>query len=54
MLNSWAVGLYSYTAPAPGAHPVRHLYNVVDAIFRELAIVPAFFLRLTVRPTVAR
>lgn len=41
--NAWALGLYSYSAPHPGAEGFGKFYEQVLATYQELGIQPTYF-----------
>jgi len=43
MPNAWAIGLYSYSAPHPGAQGFTRFYETVLAIFKTAGVTPTYF-----------
>lgn len=43
MPNAWAIGLYSYSAPHPGAQGFNRFYDSVLAVFQAAGIAPTYF-----------
>lgn len=41
--KAFAIGLYSYTAPHPGADGFKGFYDLVVSIFHRIGIVPTYF-----------